>query len=175
MNLPDIPGLFASLELLQPYRSERKALAVRRGCLTAHSKDEIAQEEVFGAIESFADGQAEGWVCFAQKLRVGMSHTSLSRDLGLLLSAEFVQRTPPDSGPVSLHVRHLGDKWRLTTVTRTNDEHGFLVPHRFLRVPGTATAGIGTPYLKYEVFWTSPDSTKPLQATLSRFIGFGNY
>jgi len=173
MNLPDIPGLFEQLKLLQPFSSHRATLKVAAGCLEAAAKDLNSGEDVLREIEKFAGGHAEGWACFAQGLQVGIGNAQLPRDMGLLLSAEFVQRTADGTDPISLHVRHLGSCWRLTTLTKkTVPQSGFLVPHSFLSSRAPADGRSGTLYLDYEVFWESQDESQPFRATLSRFTGF---
>ena len=174
MNLPDIPGLFAKLELLQPYHSHRKAAPGKPGCLEAQSRDIAGGDDVLAEIEAFAKGQAEGWTCFAQGLDVDISNAGLPRNKGILLSAEFVHRTADGSDPVSLHVRHLGTHWRLTTLVSGEAQRGFLVPHRFLSSRAPKDGRTALLYLNYEVFWTSDDEIQPLRATLSRFTGFSN-
>ena len=174
MSLPNIPGLFTALDLLQPYHSHshRKTPAVEQGCLTAQSKDEPDHKKLLGEIKAFAGGRAEGWVCFAQKLIVGLGNDALPRDHGLLLSAEFAHQPVDGSDPKSLHVRHLGDKWLFTEITRVKAAEGFLVPHRFISSREASSGSKATLHLKYEVFWESPDPAKPFRATLSRFTGF---
>jgi len=173
MNLPDIPGLFDKLELLQPYHSHRKAPKVEAGCIEPRSQEIGGDGDPLAEIEKFAGGHAEGWACFAQGLQVGIGNAGLPRDMGLLLNAEFVQRAADGTDCVSLHVRHLGSHWRLTTLTRKNEpKRGFLIPHRFRSSRAPTDGRNGKLYLDYEVFWESPDESQPFRATLSRFTGF---
>ncbi|HOC01065.1 MAG TPA: hypothetical protein PKM43_20225 [Verrucomicrobiota bacterium] len=173
MTLPDISHLFDTLELPQPFQSGRTPARVKTGWIQAKPRDNASHNDVLAEIEKFAQGKAEGWTCFAQELHVGISNTRLPRDKGLLLNAEFVQRTADGTDPVSLHVRHLGSHWRLTELTSgTEPQRGFLVPHRFLSSRQPANRPAGPWSLDYEVLWESPDDSQPFRAILSRFTGF---
>jgi len=153
---PDIPSLFAKLEL--PY-------ACRRGTIDAlSSRLESDESALFSALASFG---GEGWVCYANGLRTITAPAALDRNLGPILSCELC------SGPRSLHVRLEGEFWNIVEFLEKPDGDGWLVGHGFL--PSGPAGNCG---LLYEVSWVAsapkPAELRPaeLRPAVSRFAGF---